>query len=83
MNINITPLTAPQWFKLLPEPYGNKALKNLKQAKSTRTYSSLQQAIGEAFVWGDTDEKTQGFFYWKKVFNDVKEGRIKLKEEAK
>lgn len=77
------PKTAKEWFKLLPEQYRQKAMDNLPQKKNTRTFHSLHDAIGQAFVWGDTDEKTQGFFYWKKVFNDVKEGRIKLKEEAK
>lgn len=72
-------LTAPLWFKQLPDPIQKKALKSLKHAKNTRLFPSLEIAIGQAFVWGDTRD---GFKFWEKVYTDLKEGKIKLKEET-
>lgn len=70
---------APDWFKQLPDSIQKKALKSLKHAKNTRLFPSLEIAIGQAFVWEDNK---YGFKFWEKVYTDLKEGKIKLKEET-
>lgn len=71
--------TAPEWYSLLPEEYRLKALKNLKHAKNTRTFTSLHDAIGQGFIWAGSK---QGSEYWRKVYEDLKEGKIKLKDDV-
>lgn len=54
------------WFCELPESIKTKAIQNTKKRFLERSYSSLEMAIFNSFVWSETE---QGFNYWKKLYN--------------
>jgi hypothetical protein len=61
--------TTQEWFNLLKDDHKDKALKNMKNAKTE--HYSLAGAISNGFTWEETPE---GKDYWNKVFREVMYG---------
>jgi hypothetical protein len=62
--------TIKYWFNRLPEPFRSKALYNSSSQNSLDEPSyCLKYSILEGFIWDKTEE---GFTYWKKVYDCIK-----------
>lgn len=56
--------TIREWLEELPVTYRNKALEYLSDYMGDDECNSMVDALGNAFVWADTEE---GHVYWEKV----------------
>ena len=61
-----------EWLMELPEPYRSEALHNFKeQGFKDKTTTTLKRALLGAFIWMDTNEDSEGFKYWGKLWETL------------
>lgn len=72
--------TIRQWFEELPEPYREKAIRNMEEQVLTHKHIypdnkvyDQETALYSGFVWSSTEE---GIEYWSDVVRKSNEGRL-------
>lgn len=66
--------TIEQWFIEAKEQgyeWADMALANTPKSKRVQTASTLRHAITKAFVWDETDPKTQGHIFWFNIYKSI------------
>ena len=63
-----------EWYKELPTPQMEMAIKNLDEANEGVLTTSLSSSISEGFIWRDSDE---GHSYWAIFVNEIKADEFK------